>query len=174
MPLRQRLLAVSLLSALLAFGQTPTSNTETSSTNLPPVGLASTETVQVNVANTAPASSTSTPGTCSGSIAFYDANGNMIGSAADFAVASGQIFSAKLPYASAVSSGDSRIAVRAVITMTVPILAVLSGSAAPSPPCILQSSLETYDTSSGVTHVFYGAAAPQPVAVVLRSGQVAR
>lgn len=173
MSFSQRILIFPLFSALLVFGQSTTSNSETSATNLPPVGLASTETAQVNVVNTAPASSTATPGTCSGSIAFYDVNGNMLGSATDFKIASGQIFSAKLPYASAESSGDSRIVIRAVITVMTVSAALGNGISPVLPlPCFLQSSLETYDTSSGVTHVFFGAAAPQPVAVVLRTGQL--
>lgn len=104
----------------------------------------------MNVVNSAPASAGA--GNCTGSIAFYNAAGAIVGSATDFKVANGEIFSAKLPYSAADASGDSRIVIRAVVSLdfNTPTPAV----AAP-PACMLGGSLETYDTSSGVTHVFF-------------------
>ncbi|HTA45675.1 MAG TPA: hypothetical protein VK789_24675 [Bryobacteraceae bacterium] len=168
-------------AALSVFGQTSTPATETSTTNLPAIGLASTETVQVNVLNTIPifpsTSPTTAPPDCSGAIAFYDANGNMIGSATDFKVGHGQTSSAKLPYASAAASGTARIVVRAAIsvtmsTVTPPTPITGGGPVLPffPPTCFLTSSLETYDTATGVTHTFYAGTAPQAVPV-LRLGQ---
>ena len=170
-----------LVAALPVFGQTTPPATETTTTTLPPVGLASTETVQVNVVNASPAlptvSTTAAPPACSGSITFLDAGGSTIGTATEFKLSSGQIFSARLPYATAAASGTARIVVRAAISTT------LNLSSAPNPVvngttvlplllpnCFLTSSLETYDTATGVTHVFYANSGPQAVPV-LRSGQ---
>ena len=160
-------------AALSVFGQTTTPGTETSTTNLPPVGLASTETMQVNVVNAGPVltSSSATPIVCSGSIAFYDVNGSMIGSAQDFKVTGGETSSVKLPYASAVASGTARVVVRAAISVTMNIVPGLATTVPLFlPVCFLTSSLETYDTATGVTHAYYVSAGPQTIPV-LRTGQ---
>ena len=170
-----------LIAALPLVGQKPEPATQTSTTTLPPVGLASTETVQVNVVNTSPAlptiSTTAAPQACSGSIAFLDAAGSTIGTATEFKLNSGQTFSAKLPYASAAASGTARIVVRAAISTTLNFTStpnpVANGTTLLPlllPNCFLTSSLETYDTATGVTHVFYANSGPQAVPV-LRSGQ---
>jgi ABC-type antimicrobial peptide transport system permease subunit len=175
------LILAIFFAALSVFGQTGTPATETATTNLPAVGLASTETVQVNVLNTSPVfattSPTPAPPDCAGSIAFYDANGNVIGSATDFKVGSGQTSSAKLPYASAAASGTARIVVRAEISVTMSTVTPPTPTTGGSPvlplflpTCFLTSSLETYDTATGVTHTFYAGTAPQSVPV-LRLGQ---
>jgi hypothetical protein len=145
-----RRIAGFLFVAASAFGQTVTPIvpiTLTASSNLPPIGLAVTETAQVNVFATAAAPSGAAAASCGGTIAFYDAQGTVIGTASSFTVGSGQIFSVALPYASAGGSG-SRIVVRAVI-MNRETIAGFS-----VPPCALSYSLETYDTSTGVTHAF--------------------
>lgn len=149
-----------LFMAVSAFGQTffPTAM-YTMSSNLPPVGLAITETAQVNVVNTAvaPLSTGTAVAPCSGSIAFYNAGGSIIGTATSFTVGSGKIFSATLPYASAGAAG-SRTVIRPVITVIPPAITVaVTGVIAPVlaiPACSLSSSLETFDTATGVTHVF--------------------
>ncbi len=149
-------------AAVSSFGQTATPPMQT--TSLPPVGLTSTETLQVNVFNAGPVAVTGVAAPCTGSVAFYDASGNIIGSATDFKVSGGQIFSATLPYSAAQSAGTSRIVIRAQISITAGGVAV-SGAAAPAvfPSCLVASSLETYDTSTGVTHAFLAAPGPQVV-----------
>ncbi len=130
-----------LFVAASAFGQTVTPILPialTASSNLPPIGLAVSETAQVNVFNAVAAS-------CSGTIAFYDGKGSIIGSAASFTAGSGQIISVTLPYASTGASG-SRTVVRAEIAYQTAV----GGFA----PCSLSYSLETYDTGTGVTHAF--------------------
>jgi len=136
---------------------------------LPPVGLTMTETLQVNVTNVAaPSSAGGLAPSCDGTIAFY-VGGSLVGTVAGFSVGSftpgsQRVFSASLPYSSSGASG-ARIIVLAVIT---------PATTAPSsdgtvPPCSLVSSLETFDTSSGVTHVFVPGVAAQTAAGVLRS-----
>lgn len=69
-------------------------------------------------------------------------SGVAIGGATAFTVTAGQVFSAKLPFASSGGSGVRTIIIGAVTyTLT-------SGT-----PCALGMTLETYDTSSGATHV---------------------
>ena len=112
----------------------------------PPVGLASSETAQVNVLNTAQANG-STAASCSGSISFYNAEGTVIGSAATFNnLATGQIFSATLPYSASGGNGS-----RTVIRVEIARAQSVTGAAVP--PCNFTSSLETFDTATGVTHV---------------------
>jgi hypothetical protein len=120
----------------------------------PPIGLAASETAQVNVANTGTPSTGGTAPSCTGTITFYNAGGSIIGAATSFAVGSGQIFSATLPYASTGAAG-SRTVVRAQIAL----LTVTTGSLQLA-PCALASSLETYDTATGVTHSLIAGLAP--------------
>ncbi len=177
------LLSGFLIAAVTAAGQTTPAAPQTSTTTLPPVGLASTETVQVNVSNTSPVlpstNSAAAPTACSGSIAFLDSNGNSIGAPTEFKIGSGQTLSAKLPYASAAASGAARIVVRPEILVTLNITTtpppVTNGTAVPVlplllPSCFLTSSVEIYDTATGVTHAFYANSGPQTVPL-LRTGQ---
>jgi hypothetical protein len=139
--------AGSLILAGAALAQsTTTTTTFTRNSNLAPIGLATTETVQVNLVNTATATASGTAASCTGSVSFYNAAGAIIGTATSFTLTSGQISSVKLPYASAGASG-SRAVVRPVVTAT-----GTRGSGAA--PCALSISVETYDTATGVTHVF--------------------
>jgi hypothetical protein len=110
----------------------------------PPVGLASTETAQINVVNLAANSSRGTAASCTGNLSFLDSSGAAIASATPFTIASGQIFSASLPY-SAAGGSSSRVEIRAKVQVTLP--------SASNAPCGLLSSFETFDTSSGVTHL---------------------
>jgi hypothetical protein len=123
----------------------------------PPIGLAAGETAQVNVINTATQSTGGAAPSCTGTITFYNASGSMIGAATSFAVGSGQIFSVTRPYASTGASG-SRTVVRVAIVSTV---VEIGPEASPPPPCALASSLETYDSATGVTHVFVTGLAAQ-------------
>jgi hypothetical protein len=149
-----RAFTVALIIAACAFGQFGNANTftTTSSSSFPPVGIGTTETVQVILTNTA-AVSLNTSGlsnvsdepvpSCTGSIAFYNASGTIIGAATTFTVTSGQIYQVSLPYASA-SSTSVREMIRAVVSLTT----TYPGAA----PCSLSYSLATFDTATGVTH----------------------
>ncbi len=151
---RQTVLALcaGAMLALSAHGQAATTTTTvTRSESLPPVGLAVTDTIQVNVTNIATATTNGTAASCTGSVAFYNASGAIIGTATAFTLGSGQISSIKLPYASAGASG-SRAVVRPVINAT--------GTQPSATPCSLQYSVETYDSATGVTHVFAAGAGP--------------
>jgi hypothetical protein len=162
-------LTAGLLFAVVStFGQMPAANTYASSSWLPPIGFGSSETVQVNIVNSAsvPANATA-PQTCTASIAFYNASGTIVGAATSFTLVSGQIFSASLPYGSSGASG-SRTLVQAKITVTGS--ARVSAVGGPSfTPCVVASSLESYDTATGVTHVFVPGAA-QVALPVIRTG----
>ena len=136
--------ALAALTAVGAFAQTTTSTTSTRSFTYPPVGLGSSETAQVNVVNIASNSSSGTAASCTGSISFVNAAGTAIGSATSFTVTSGQIATATLAF-SRVGATGVRTEVRAVVSLT-----VTSGS---NVPCDLVTSLETFDTTSGATHL---------------------
>ena len=120
--------------------------------NFPPVGIGSTETIQINVLNNANASSSGTAASCTGTITFKNASGTVIGAATAFTVTSGDVFSVGLPFSKAGATGT-----RAEIVGSVQ----LTLSTSSSTPCALASSLETFDTSSGVTHVFLAGSSPQ-------------
>jgi hypothetical protein len=153
-----------------AIGQTalaqPPSATITRNSSFPPVGLATTETMQVNVVNLAvnPTTVTSTApaASCTGSISFYNAAGTALGTATDFTVAAGVIQSVTLTLAKAGITSTTRAEIRAVIQST-----ITEGREAP--PCSLASSLETYDSTLGATHVYLSGPAPSnspgPIAI---------
>lgn len=138
--------AFLLLAALSAgaWAQTTTTTTVTQTLNLPPVGLASSETAQINVVNLAANASNGTAASCTGTISFLNASGAVIGSATSFTVASGKTDSVTLPYSTTAASGRTEI--RGVITLTTTSSALA--------PCNLVSSMETYDSTSGVTHAY--------------------
>lgn len=117
----------------------------------PPVGIGPTETIQINVLNTAAASPNGTAASCTGTITFSNSTGAAIGTATPFTVAGGNVASAKLPYGSAGATSGARIEIVGSIqsTVTFPQKA----------PCTMVFSVETFDTSSSVTHVFLGNAA---------------
>jgi len=137
--------SIACLHGVKAFAQTTTPSTVTHTFSTPPMGLASSETAQVNLVNTAAASSTGTAASCTGSISFVSSTGATIGSATNFTITTGQIFSASLPFTRVGATGV-RTEVRAVVTLT--------ESTTARTPCALGSSFETYDTTSGVTHVY--------------------
>lgn len=133
---------------------------------LPPMGLASSETAQVNIVNNSVSASTGgTVSSCTGTVTFYNASGTAIGKPASFDIGGGQIFSTTLPYASTGESG-ARTVIRVAISIAPTSIASLQP---PPPPCALASSLETYDASTGVTHAFVAGTQQSPL--VLR-GQV--
>jgi hypothetical protein len=144
---------VFIASAIWTAGATAqTATTFTRDFRFPPVGIASTETLQINVVNNAGASSNGAAASCAGTITFTSASGAAIGAATSFTVTSGQIFAASLSFSKAGASGS-----RAEIVGSVQLIVSTSSPA----PCALSSSLETFDTSSGVTHVFLGGSTPQ-------------
>ena len=106
----------------------------------PPVGLASTETVQINFLNAAAASSSGMAASCTGTVSFTGPTGTAIGSTHAYTVASNQIVSISLPFSQSGASGRTEIVVSYTPT-------------ASSAPCALTTTLEVYDTSSGVTHL---------------------
>ncbi len=140
------LLTGAALTATFALAQTSTtSGTVTQTSNTPVVGLASSETAQINVVNVASASSSGTAASCTGTISFLNASGTAIGTATTFTIASGVISSVSLPFAKVGVTG-TRTEIRGVITHTVTLNSGV--------PCSLEATLETYDTSTGVTHVY--------------------
>jgi hypothetical protein len=106
---------------------------------LPPLGLAPTETLQVNLT----LAGTATP-SCTGYVDFYDTSGVSIGNAANLTVSAEQTFSASLSYPSTAGFG-SRVMVRPDLTFW---------SFPPPTPCLPLFSLEIVDTASGATHAF--------------------
>ena len=160
-----RLFAAAAFTAAIALSQTTSSNTITETSNTPPVGLASSETAQINVVNTASASKDGTAASCTGTISFLNASGAVIGTATPFTVASGVISSVSLPFAKTGITA-TRTEIRGVITLTVTPNSVV--------PCSLQATFETYDSTMGATHVYLAnLSAPRSVPNVQngRSGQ---
>jgi hypothetical protein len=143
------------LSGMAAIMAQPASVTR--NTSFPPVGVALMETMQVNLFNqaTTPPTTMDTlappvaPGTaasCTGSVSFLDANGKEIGTATNFTVASGDTQSISLlgSKANASTTTGARAEVRAVVSLTT----------ARGTPCSLVQSLETFDSTTGATHVY--------------------
>jgi hypothetical protein len=141
-----------LATAIAAMGQTTTTTTTTRDTTIGPVGVGSTETIQINVANLASNAASGTAASCAGSITFNNSSGAAIGTSTSFTVTAGQIFSAPLPFAK-ISTSNARTEVIGVIALT-----TTSTSEA---PCELHYSLETYDSTTGVTHVYLSGAAAE-------------
>src|SRR5580698_72872 len=124
--------------------------------NLAVVGLASSETAQVNVVNLAPSVQSVTPGSvpaegakalCTGGITFYNSSGNVITSSPSFSITSGQIFSATLPYSETLptnGTSSARTAVWATVTI---------GGNNTAGACEPAANIETFDTATGVTHL---------------------
>ena len=118
------------------------------------VGLGSAETAQIAVVNLANAPSSGPAASCTGAIAFFNAAGTAIGTAAAFTLGTGQVASARLPFASAGASGV-RVLIRGVVTVT-----RTSGSGV---SCTPAANLDTFDNSSGVTnHRYAGEEAISP------------
>ena len=136
-------LTICLMSS--AFAQTTPAGTVTRTFNFAPVGLAATETAQINVVNRAATSSGGTAASCTGNISFFNSGGTAIGTATPFTVSTGQISSASLPFTK-VGATTTRVEIRGQIQLTL--------STTAQTPCSLEYSLETYDTTTGVTHLY--------------------
>ncbi len=162
-----RAFAGAVIITICAFGQIINANTFTTtpSSSFPPVGIGTTETVQVILSNTAavPAGNGLTPNepapSCSGSVTFYNSSGAMIGTATSFTLTSGQITQVSLPYASAGSAS-----VRALIRAVVSLNTTFPGFT----PCSLSYSLAIFDTVTGVTHAIVTGAGIFPIAAFFR------
>ena len=178
MLLKQRncphLCAGVLITVISAFGQTTgTLSDGTIWLQLPPVGLAVSETAQVNVVNTGvPPLTTGVGPYCSGSIVFYDIGGSVLGTLKTFTLEPAQTFSAALPFASANASGP-RAVIRASIYIGAFKLPTAAGPMVAS--CWISSSLETYDSATGVTHaIVTGSTALNPPAPEARNTKASR
>src|SRR5205807_5610801 len=125
-----------------AFAQTTATTREY---DFPAIAFGSGETVEINVINVAANSAAGTAASCTGSVLFKNTAGTAVGSASPFTLTAGQISSARLPFASATSTGG-RAAIRAAVQVTVP-------ATTPRPPCSLQLALEIFDSSTNATHV---------------------
>jgi hypothetical protein len=125
-----------------ALAQT-TTTTRTSSYSFPLVGLASTETIGVNLINLASNPTTGSAASCTGTVAFVNSSGTTIGTATPFTLAADAASSVTLAFS---TSGltSPRGLIRAVLTTT----------DTSNVPCALSTTLNTYDTTTGVTHVF--------------------
>jgi hypothetical protein len=147
MSIHKFLLAIVLgASGVSAVWAQPTT-TMSHEASFAPVGVALTETLQVNLFNQSPAATTGTAPSCTGSVSFLDATGKAIsGTGGSFTVASGATQSISILGSKANSSTTtgSRAEIRAVISLTTP-----RGT-----PCSLVDSLETFDSTTGVTHVY--------------------
>jgi hypothetical protein len=118
------------------------------------VGLGSTETAQIAVVNLANAPSSGPAASCTGSIAYFNAAGTAIGTAATFILGTGQVASARLPFASAGAAGV-RALIRGVVTVT--------RTAGSGVSCTPAATLDTFDSSTGVTnHRYAGEEAISP------------
>jgi hypothetical protein len=118
--------------------------------NFPPVGLASTETAQVNVVNMATASSAtgSAAPSCAGTISFVGAAGKTIGTPTNFTTTGSQIYSTQLTFSQLATTGTRGEFVASV--------QLGSSSALSGAYCSLSISLETFDDTTGVTHAYLG------------------
>jgi hypothetical protein len=142
------LLIPALLACAYAQGTTAT-RTVTQNFSFPPAGLASSETAQVNVANIAPASTgaNAVAPACTGTITFANAAGATLGSAVSFTTTSNQIFSKQLAFNELDLTG-----IRGEFVATVQITTTFPSKT----PCAPVLSLETFDSSTGATHIFQG------------------
>jgi hypothetical protein len=138
-------IATAVAAAPGIFAQTTT--TSTRDFTIGPIGVGSTETIQINVVNLAANSSTGTAASCTGSITFNNSAGNAIGTSTPFTLTAGQIFSASLPFAK-ISTSTARTEVIGVVALTT--------STTTRTPCSLHFSVETFDTTTGATHAYVG------------------
>ncbi|HLW76627.1 MAG TPA: hypothetical protein VKS01_06565 [Bryobacteraceae bacterium] len=138
-----------------SFGQTP-SGSFTFSFSFAPVGLASGDTMQINLVNLA---ADIAPGqgvppataSCSGNVSFVNAGGMAIGNPSTFSVGSGVTQSVSLPFANSGIS-NMRGEVRAVVAVT-------EAEGVGAPPCGLAISLEVFDANNA-THVYLNTVVP--------------
>ena len=114
-----------------------------------PVGVALTETMQVNLFNQAASNGNgnSTAPSCTGTVSFLDSTGKAIaGTGGNFTVGAGQTQSISIlgSKANSATTTGSRAEIRAVVALT----------STHGTPCSLVDSLETFDSTTGATHVY--------------------
>lgn len=150
-------LTLSLSGISVAMAQTPAPNAATRQSSFPPVGLAFSETMQVNLFNQAANAPNGTAASCTGTVSFLDLNGKEIPkSGGTFTVAAGDTQSISLLGTVVDASMGSRAEIRAEISLT-----ITRGT-----PCSLVQSLETFDSSTGATHVYQTASIASTVASI--------
>lgn len=145
--MKSLILAPALLGC--AFGQGPTATALLlRNYTFPPVGLASSETAQLNIVNVASvANAAIAKPVCAGTITFTNASGAVVGDPVTFTTSGSQTFSTQLSFSKLASAG-----VRAEFVASIQQnLAV-----PPSGFCSMAFSLETFDTATGATHTVLG------------------
>ncbi|HTR36386.1 MAG TPA: hypothetical protein VMH80_10815 [Bryobacteraceae bacterium] len=150
MIIRCLVLACTFATCALAQGSAGTTLTFTRDYHFPPVGLASSETAQLNLVNVATSSGPLAPA-CTGTLTFTNAGGKAIGSPVNFTTSGSQILSTQLTFAELAPSGT-----RGEFTASVQLTYSAESKTPTTGPCSLVVSLETFDTSTGVTHVYLG------------------
>jgi hypothetical protein len=126
--------------------------------NFPPLGVGMTETVQINVANTA-SNGANAAASCTGTITFTVANAKTQPAPTKFTLTSGEIVSASLAGNTLATTGQAVVLGSIQVTQT-------AGT-----PCVISASMETYDTTSGATHVYLSnPASSVPGPIVLTRG----
>ncbi len=159
MRIRDLFLASAFASCAFAQG-TITLSTFTRSYSFPPVGLANTETAQLNVLNIATGSSAANAAapSCAGTVTFANASGKTIGTPTTFTTTGSEVFSTQLTFSQLAPTGT-----RGEFVASVQLTGLLTTNA----QCSLVFSLETFDDTTGVTHVYLGnSAASGPSAVI--------
>ena len=106
-----------------------------------PVGVATSETVQINVANNA-SNTSAVAASCSGTISFNVAGAKNPPAAVAFTVTAGKIFSTSIAWTGLEVSARSEVVGSVQLIQEV------------ATPCSLAVSLETYDTATGATHSY--------------------
>lgn len=124
-----------------------------------PVGVATSETVQINVANNAMNTST-VMASCSGHVSFNVAGAKNQPALVPFTVTGGQVFSTSIAWTGLQVSARSEVVGSVALTQEV------------STPCTLSVSLETYDTSTGATHSFQSNPSPTVQASAVVTGGI--
>jgi hypothetical protein len=154
------LLAITMMTGAL-FAQ-PATTPRTAQYSFPLVGLANSESIQVNLINLAPNSNSGTASSCTGNVAFTTVGGGTsIGGGGTFTLAANEATSI------GPSAGDNVIAAGARSLLHV----VVTTNFTLSVPCNLSFSLNTFDTASGVTHVFLTGTGPAVIQPVLNPGR---
>lgn len=132
---------------------------------VPPVGLSSTETLQLDIRNASAGYSGLSAGTCDGSVTFYGQDGSVVAAPTTFTLENtASSFSAQVRNAQ-LGTVILRPEVSAQISLTaLPLPSSPGPPASAVPPCIAAFSVKIYDTLSGVIHAYaVGQSAPDMV-----------
>ena len=121
----------------------------------PPVGLASSETAQVNVVNVATPTYAARPAaaSCTGTITFANATGTTVGSPVTFTTTGSAVFTTQLSFSALGVAGT-----RGEFVADIKVTSLVPSTAG----CSLLFSLETFDQSTGATHVWLANSAAAP------------